>query len=371
MIHVALDTNIYRKKPRLDSPEFRALVFLSKNGCIRLHVPFFVENEFKSQIELDQKKRVESILTILSKVCDYQYHGPITSDLVSIIESLGESKNEIIAERGNDFIQWLAEMNAIRYDLNSKETNDALYTYFNGKPPFKEPKIRKDIPDSFIYQTLLNIHNSENLHVVVEDGKLRDSCIEAGMICYKELTEFIKSDEANLLLQEKIRNDVLGTLESQIQEFLNNHNSLIVDKVEEKLLSDEYRMISGDYIPGESNEIYVSGVNEPHELKLDENIEYYGDSLFVVGFSAKVEFTYEYAVYKSDAYELDPKKYYLEYLNDHYFNVETTDEFTFTGRVELDYDMDLESVESVAQLLASLSDPAVTIEELDEFAVNA
>jgi hypothetical protein len=291
--------------------------------------------------------------------------------MVNIIESLGESKNELIAERGNDFIQWMAEINAIRYGLNENETSAALFAYFNGEPPLKEPKIRKDIPDSFIYQTLLNIHNSENLYVVVEDERLRESCITAGMTCYKELSEFIKSSEVNILLQEKISNDVLGTLKSQIQEYLNNNYSLLVNKIEEKLLSDEYTMISGDYIPGESNEIYVSGVDEPHELELDNNIEYYGDSLFVVGFSAKIGFTYEYAVYRSDAYDLDPKKYFLEYLNDHYFNVETTNEFSFIGRIELDYNIDLESIESVEQLLDSLSDPEIEIEELDEFSVNA
>ncbi len=55
----------------------------------------------------------------------------------------------------------------------------------------------------------------------------------------------------------------------------------------------------------------------------------------------------------------------------HYFNVETTDEFIFSGRIELDYDIELESIDSIAELLTSLSEPEVTIEELDEFEVNA
>jgi hypothetical protein len=371
VIHVALDTNIYRKNPRLDSPEFKALGFLAKNDCVRIHVPYFVENEFKSQVESDQKKRVDLVLATLKKSCNFQHLGQKTADLLGIISGIDKAKDKIVEERGNDFIQWMNGVNAISYDINNTETVSALSAYFCGNPPLKEPKIRNDIPDSFIFQTLLSIHSKEDLFVVVEDGKLREACVSAGMTCYKDLSEFIQSNEVKQLLQDKIKNDVLGILESQIQEYLDKNNSLLIDLVEKELLSDEYRVIHGDYVPGESNEIYVSGVNPPHEVRVNGNIEYYGDSLFVVYFSAKAELMYEYAVYRSDAIELDSKKYHLEYLNDHYFNVETTDEFLFDGRLGLDYGIDLESIESVEQLLANLSEPKLEIEELDDFQVNA
>lgn len=329
----------------------------------------FVENEFKSQIEIEQKKRVESALATLNNICRLTEPGTKTSDLVNVIQSLFDTKGEIVEERGNIFIQWASEINAIRYSLDKKETADALSAYFKGNPPLKEPKIRKDIPDSFIFQSLLRIHEKDHMHVVVEDSKLRDACFSAGMICYKDLSTFIESEEIKLLLQGKIDSDVLGALESQISEFLNNNRYLLIDRIEKKLLSDEYNMISGDHIPGESNEIYVSGVNEPQEIEFIGDIEHYGDSLFVVYFRAKVEFIYEYGVHRSDVHELNPKKYYFEYLNDYYFNVETTDEFIFDGRIELDYDIDLESIGSVSELLASLSEPTLTIEELDEFVI--
>ena len=159
--------------------------------------------------------------------------------------------------------------------------------------------------------------------------------------------------------------------ESQLVDNLNNSKDLLLDKIEEKLLSDEYSLISGDFVPGESNEIYISGKNRPHEIILGTSIEHYGDGLFVVDFKAIVELVYEYAVYKTDAIELDPKKYYLEYLNDHYFNVETTDEFKFTGRIEIDYDIDLEAIESVSELLQSFLETIVEIGELYDFEINA
>jgi len=371
VIHVALDTNIYRKKPLLDSPEFKALSFLAKNKCVCLHIPFFVENEFKSHIEIEQKKKVESVLSTLNKICGSTVFGPSTSDLSGVIQNICDTKDILVEERGNHFVQWASELNAKRYGIDEKETAAALSAYFAGNPPLKEPKIRNDIPDSFIFQSLLHIHDKDHVHIVVEDRNLREACNSAGMTCYKELSSFIESEEIKLLLQGKVDSDVLGALESQISEYLNNNRSLLIDRIEKKLLSDEYNMISGDYIPGESNEIYVSGVDKPYEIEFTDNIEHYGDSLFVVDFHAKVELTYEFAVYKTDAYELDPKKYYFEDLNDHYFNVETTDVFIFGGRIELDYDIDLESISSVSELLTSLSEPELAIEELADFEINS
>lgn len=371
MIHVAIDTNIYRKKPRLDSPEFKALAFLSKNECIRLHIPFFVENEFVSHLEIEQKKKIESTIATLNKIYDFPGRGVKTQALSNVIEDFSNSTSQLIAERGEAFIGWAKELNAERYVLSEVETKDALSAYFKGLPPLKEPKVRKDIPDSFIFQSLLRINEKNPLHVVAEDEALREACCNAGMECYVDLSSFIENEEIKKLLQGKIDSGVLEAIESQIVEFLKENEKLLKEKIEEKLLSDEYRMISGECVPGESNEIYVSGANKPHELIIDSNIEYYGDALFAVCFTANVEFIYEYAVYKSDAYDLDPKKYYLEYLNDHYFNVETTDEFKFTGRIKLEYDISLETVESVAELLKSFSVPEITIDDIDDFEINA
>ncbi len=370
MIHVAIDTNIYRKKPRLDSPEFKALAFLAKNKCICLHIPFFVEKEFRSQLEIEQKKRLDSVILTLTKIYNFPESGTKTQALRDIITELKDSNDELVQERGEAFIQWASKLNAERYAISTEETNDALSAYFQGLPPFKEPKIRKDIPDSFIFQSLLRINNKTPIHVVVEDGALREACSYAGMNCYVNLGSFIENEKVKELLQGKIDNDILEALESQIVEYLKDNRKHLLSIIEEKL-SDECGVISGDYIPGESNEIYVSGVNEPQELIIESSIEYYGDALFAVNFSANVELLYEYAVYKSDAYDLDPKKYFLEYLNDHYFNVETTDEFTFTGRIELEYEIALEEVDSVTELLKILSEPAVTIEEIDVFKINA
>ena len=49
--------------------------------------------------------------------------------------------------------------------------------------------------------------------------------------------------------------------------------------------------------------------------------------------------------------------------------METTDEFSFKGRIELNFDISLEAVESVTELFNKLSEPEVSIEELDDFEI--
>lgn len=370
MIHIALDTSIYRKKPRLDSPEFRALFFLAKNGCICLHVPYFVEKEFTSYIENEQRVKVDSTIKSLNKIQNYHEQGTHTKNLVELSQYLIDNKKEIINERSESFINWLSHMGAIRYGLSEAETKQALDAYFYGEAPLKEPKVRKDIPDSFIFQTLLKIQEKESIQVVVHDGALFDACKNEGMVCYKELNEFIEDKGVKECLQGKIKGNILNSFSEYISKYLEDNSNTVLDKIEALLLNDDYRLLSGDNMPGESNEIYVSGVDYPDSLIFDTDIEYYGDGLFAVGFEACIEFTYEYAVHRSEIYDYDREKYCIEGLNDHYFNVETTDNFKFSGRVELEYDISLQDIKSVKELFQVLSEPSITIDDLDGFTIN-
>lgn len=135
------------------------------------------------------------------------------------------------------------------------------------------------------------------------------------------------------------------------------------------LLSDEYRIISGEKVPGESNEIYVSLVDRPHSIEYEE-VEYFGGSLFIVYFGSLVELTYEFPAFHYDAYDLDRDKYYIEYIDKNFMQIETTDEFRFTGRVELDFDVELAGIHDIDELMRKLKEPEVTVSELEEFEIN-
>lgn len=371
MIHVILDTSIYRQKPRLDSPEFRALSYLANKGCLQLHVPYFVEKEFCSWLEYEQCGKTKKAEKLLTGILNYDGVGTQTSELKKYVKHLQENLQIISTERKASFINWLKRVGAERYSLVEDETCKALDAYFYGKPPLKEPKVRKDIPDSFIFQTILNLKDKYGgeLHVVIHDGNLREACRTAGINYHSELKGLLNLPVLKECLTLKIIEDNSEKISEVINEIAEGKREQILSKIEYMLLSDDYGTISGNTIPGESNEIYVSNVNKPREIDFSRDVEYFGDGLFALHFTSIVELLYEFAVFIGDAYHLDTDKFHVEPLNEHYMNVETTDEFQFSGRVELEFDVDVGQIDNIDDLEKALVEPNITTSELDDFEV--
>ncbi|MEQ8426319.1 MAG: PIN domain-containing protein [Gammaproteobacteria bacterium] len=371
MIHVVLDTNIYREKPRLDSAEFKTLVHLSNNNCIRIHVPFFVEKEFCSHLEIEQAKHVDSAIRSIKSILNYDDSGETTEELNEKLQYLIDNKETIVKERSGSFINWLDSIHAERYELTLDKTSNALDAYFEGKSPLPEPKIRKHIPDSFIYQDILEIKGQfgDDAHAVIGDKNLRNACENEGLDCSESLIEFLKLDEIKDCISNALINDNYEAINNHVLNYVSENQNLFIDKVEELLLSDDYRLISGDMIPGEMNEIWVSGADRPIDIEFDELIEYYGNGLFVLDFRSSVEFIYEYPVHRHDISSFDTDKYYIQPHNEYYFNVETTDLFNFIGKIELEYDINFENIDNIQGLLQSLTDPEIIINDLDEFEI--
>jgi len=49
LIHIVLDTNIYRNNPGRNNLNFQAIEKLANAGWLKLHVPYVVEREFQTQ----------------------------------------------------------------------------------------------------------------------------------------------------------------------------------------------------------------------------------------------------------------------------------------------------------------------------------
>ena len=147
MIHLVLDTCIYSRRPRLDSKEFLLLKGMAASGKIILHVPFVVEREFTTQLEHDQREKLQSAIKQVSRALSFEPHGPHSEKLAGQLRSLKSAFSELVQERAEAFINWLAEAGAVRHPLTLEQALEAMEAYFTGAPPLKQPKVRKDIPD--------------------------------------------------------------------------------------------------------------------------------------------------------------------------------------------------------------------------------
>ena len=250
----------------------------------------------------------------------------------------------------------------------------AIDSYFQGTPPLKEPKIRKDIPDSFIFQNILKLYEEygNDLLVVVHDGPLRAACEQNKLTCFKQLSDLIEYTPIKLLLQEYIIQANKKDIFKHILSIANANKVAIQNIIDDYLLSNYGgELLYGEYIPGENNEIFVSGVDSLHSLCFD-SVEHFGDCLFVVYFSAAVELMYEYTISSSRLQhdDFDFEKYSVtEWLNRHYCDVETTDHFNFKGQIEFEFNINIEEIKNVNDLINDLKNPEMSIDELYDFEI--
>ena len=254
--------------------------------------------------------------------------------------------------------------------MTLEQAANAMEAYFTGAPPLTQPKVRKHIPDSFIFQQFLQLKKTygSNFGVVAEDKALLEASQDAGLLCWASLREFLTSTTAQPLVAEQIIIENKGEVCEHVLALANQSTDSIAKALEEALLSDGYTNVAGDNLPGETGEIYLSGIDRPYKIDVDD-IEYIGSTVFLANIVAEVELMYEYPIYKYDAMDLDRRKFGLSALNDHYLEAETTDAFQFSACLELEFSKWQTSPEGVEELKAQLNNPAIGVSELKDFQI--
>ncbi len=370
MIHVVLDTSIYREKPKLDSKEFSLLQDIASSKEVAIHVPYVVEKEFTTFLEEEEADKLQGVISAISSTLRFDPNGPMSVQLKGLLDQLKTELPALVEERSKAFSRWLKQANAIQNSLTCEQSYNAMEAYFSGNPPFKKPKVRKDIPDSFIFQAALELHrkHGKDLAVIVQDGNLASAIQDAGIKCWSSLREFLSSPLVQPLVAEQVISSNQMVVCQHVQTLAENSLDFIANTLEKALLSDDQANQHSKQFPGETGDIHLSGIYTPHEIHIDD-IEYLGGMIFLGKIVAKVELMYEFAIYKSDAFELNPEKFSLAGLNDHYFEAETTDEFQFTAQLEIEFPPLEATHMDVDELKSCLSDPEITVSDINDLEI--
>ena len=370
MIHVVLDTSIYSRNPRLDSKEFTLLQGISSTRQVTLHVPFVVEREFATQLEHDQRRRLDTAVREISNALAFDPHGPHSARLAEQLEVLQAALSGLAHERATAFIHWLEDASAIRHPLTLKQASNALDAYFSGAPPLKEPKVRKDIPDSFVFQKLLELHQTHGsqLRVVVADKSLAHAVRDAGIPVWATLREFLTSPDVQSLVAEQVIATNQPAVNNHVLALAEESTEIIAKALEEALLSDKETIQYGSHFPGDTGEIYLSGIDIPHEVHIGD-IEYIGGTVFLANIAVSVELMYQYHLATHDALALGEPKYYISPLNDHYLEVETTDEFSLSACLEIEFPTWQTTPHDIHELKAQLTSPEIGVTDINDLEI--
>ena len=354
-MHVVLDTSIYRSDPRREKAAFRAFERLASGAKLHLHVPYFVEREFVTQQTAVLSQKVRDVQSSAGAIL----RQTESDEFVGFAEIAKQDATVLLAQvpevASKDFSSWVDKVHGTVHSINPQHGQRVANAYFSGAKPFSGPKHREDIPDSFIWETIVDLSEAhEGLVVVSSDKAIFEAAREnPKIVAYQDLDSFTKSAACQAALQLLAAESVkiymaraVALLEGQEEFIRTTMENGLVDALAGK-------DVRSHQIPDDNNEASITMVGAPDDLKLDfEQIEYYGETEIGIPFETSVECTLNYAIFKSDYYMLDDDKsegISIDERNDHYYDADEDYTVNVTGRVLISFNsQDLETEDDLS-----------------------
>lgn len=343
MVHVVLDTNIFSGNRRRDSGPFHALVRLCNGSKLTLHVPYVVKHEFLSQQKDLARKHFEDIRGSASKLQDITRQGNIIT-FAKGIERSAESLENVADLVEKEWERWLKTVGAVEDPIDSSHGQRVIDDYFAGKPPFKTPKNRNDIPDSYVWQAVLDLTKQfQPIHFVASDKAMLDAATKVKeIVAYEKLGAFIETEECQRGLREMAEEVLTQNMRragSQLPK-VKDHLEWLMGVMIFNALDGE--TITDGRIPDDNHEGTIYGVDDPQKIEFDfDKVEYYGSTEIGVPVEAVTECRVSYAIFKADYYVLDEDeqaKMSISELNDHYYDAERDYDIKITGTLQTKLD---------------------------------
>lgn len=340
--HVVLDTNIYRKSPKRKDLAFLALERLAKAGLIQLHLPYVVEREFQTQQVAQYKKEIDAAISGLDSVTKKGLETAQLETVQGILGNLKITAPKIFADVERALPNWVASIGGYRHPITEAQATSAMEAYFQGAAPLKAPKVRDDIPDSFIFQLIVELaKTSSPLVVVAEDEKIAQASESLeGVSVHRSLIAFIDSTpvQAELLDLDIVQN--LPSIQDVIKSYegsSGNIASLLEQKGGAALV---WKKVYSQSIPDDNHEATITSYYEPEDIELDfTELSYYGYGEFGLPFTFVATVSIDYYIFKSDYFTLDEKRQpSVSDHNDHYYEAEEERQVRASGVIKLSFD---------------------------------
>lgn len=376
MIHVVIDTSIYRTDPRREKAAFRILAKLAMNGFVRVHIPHVVEREFSTQ----QISSLESAFSearkftpaIRKKVSESLAHE------VNGIEKLIDAfRAKAEAEVASSLSKWATEISAEIHQTQPHHGELVLNAYFSGSEPFSQPKERKDFPDAFIYESMRDLLKQKGaIHVVSADENLRNACAKlAGVTTHDALEGFLKSepcvDAAHHLEHLEKLNLFRSHIGAYAPDFSGHINRLLLDYL-------PYRQFEDPHFKSDDHSGAVEMMEDAEDIEIDESkIEILGVDTLLVPFSCCLRALVYYSIFAADYWAMDDNEtvginvHQSENSSDHYLEASEEVMLEIRGVFSVSFEFDLgEKIHDPETDFSSyLEDADVTLEDVNSIAV--
>nr|WP_322626465.1 PIN domain-containing protein [uncultured Flavobacterium sp.] len=307
---LVIDSTEYKQDRTLNKRDFAVIRDFGKHGFIKLHIPYMVYMEVYSMIVDDL---TVSINQIKNELLGLEKKGILASDYLTA-KTVSKSVEDFLPNIENSVTKlwdsFIKESKAIKHPLYEADSTPVFEAYFTGKKPFKSLKSRKDIPDAFIYETIIRLVKEEDVHVVSGDAGMRTSFDGISKIkTYSSLKEFLSSVEFETLVKKRdaimfahSKQQVLTAEIESGKDLLMEFKDVFETAVENYVSNVHYLEIDETYLPSDNGEATIQAIDD-FEVILDrQKIEFINDSYYVpilVKAVASVDFYVEKSEYWS------------------------------------------------------------------------
>lgn len=372
MLHILIDSCIYRADRKRNKPAFRALTRLARAGVLQLHIPEYVKGEVLSQQQRDvrdQISKMKAAAEALLRTTGAANMSVKAEEVVKLATDMGtQAEDSVKAELQS----WIAEVKASEHPVRGDHGARVASAYFAGSAPFRAAKQRDDLPDAFIWETALDlVEEHGTLIVISKDGRLREAAEEHDSVeMYETLDDFIESDECQDALEELTPQIVTGNVE-RIKKLL---PAIPHDHLMQRLGNDIIHELAGktvrhDAILDDNHEATIIMVGAPENVEFNfTELDHYSDADVGIPFSANVDCELNYAIYKGDYYSLDDTEgIFISERNRHYYDADQEYTISIQGYLTVMIDpTDLEKDNMSNEELQELIRTADTSTEITE-----
>ncbi|MEO8388620.1 PIN domain-containing protein [Polaromonas sp.] len=372
-IRVILDTNIFSGDRHRTSESFKALTRLSAQGLIQIILPYIVKREWQTQLVAQSR---EDFVNLLNAARDLVARG-VPEDLAPLLRDLiGQAENrleDVVAHATVSYQNWIQQNQVVEQELTLQLGANAMEAYFSGTPPFSAPKIRKHIPDSFLYQALAEQAIQYPVYFVSFDKELLNQCSKIGNLKPFENLNRLMADEAvqDLIAQQSGASSSIATdqelpseMESQFDpietlrklQFSPDANT----KITSYLVTDGAKMIAGTTfrsksIPGDDKEAYVESFGELEDVEVMwDEAAYLGDFTYVLEYKGTGTMLVSYYVHKGDTWALERRKVHYQDHNSHVWEIEEETSVTVYGYISVTIDQDYRTGDDIAPAIVEM-----------------
>lgn len=270
--------------------------------------------------------------------------------VTSLRDAVMAAEPVVLAAVEAELPEWADSIGSVRHSITEAAAQAAMEAYFCGHPPLTNPKIRDDIPDAFIFQTIKDIAPlGPTLIVVSEDEKMAKAAETLpSVVVHRSLVSMIESGpiQTEILELDVIENitntaKVLRDYEAEYTEF----RSHVTHQGGEKIV---WETVHSSQIPDDNHEATISSYGDPEDVEVDfDGLSYFGSGQFGLPFEFRCTVEVTYYIFKSDYYCLDETDMpSVTDHNDHYFEAEDERVVHVSGTLRLSFP--IESINTLA-----------------------